>query len=130
MVADRFPARGDPLGDFALTLAGARVEAAARPAAVEQEVARAMPIDYREDDGAAARAVALVRVILRHPLRSARDFLARDAAQPPLSALAPAVVRLVGDRDARVHSLGGEEATAVARRLARLTGRPLQDPEP
>ena len=31
LVADRFPARDDPLADFALTLAGARVEAASRP---------------------------------------------------------------------------------------------------
>ena len=36
LVADRFPARGDPLGDFARTLAGARVEAAARPEAVDR----------------------------------------------------------------------------------------------
>ena len=31
VVADRFPARGDPLVDFARALDGARVEAAARP---------------------------------------------------------------------------------------------------
>jgi GT2 family glycosyltransferase len=130
MVADRFPARGDPLADFVLTVAGARIEAAERPAAVQQEVARSITIDYREDDGAAARAGALIRVLVRHPLRSARDALGRDAGQPRLSALAPAVVRLTRDGDARVHSLGGGEAASVARRLAVLAGRPLQDPQP
>jgi GT2 family glycosyltransferase len=130
MVADRFPARGDPLADFALTLAAARVEAAARPAAVAHEVARAITIDYREDEGAAARIAALIRVLVRHPLRSARDVLARDSGQAQLSQLAPSVVRLARDRDARVHSLGGGDAAAVARRLAALTGRPLQDSQP
>jgi hypothetical protein len=129
LVADRFPARGDPLGDFALSLAGARVEAVARPEAVDQDVARGITIDYREDDGPAARAGALVRLIGRHPLRSARDVLSRDSADPPLAALAPAVVRLLGDRQARVHSLGAGQAGVAARRLARLAGRPLQDPE-
>jgi hypothetical protein len=36
------------------------------------------------------------------------------------------VARLVRDGDARVHPLGGEEARAVAVRLARLAGRRLE----
>ena len=70
LVADRFPARGDPLVDFAVTLAGARVEASARPDAVAQPAARELRIDYREDDGALQRATALARLLLRHPLRA------------------------------------------------------------
>jgi hypothetical protein len=126
LVADRFPAPDDPLADFALTLAGARVEASARPEALGRRAARGLTIDYREDDGAAARALALTRLLLRHPLRCARDLLGRPAGAPPLAALAPAVARLVRDGDARVHPLGGEEARAVAVRLARLAGRRLE----
>jgi hypothetical protein len=38
------------------------------------------------------------------------------------------VLRLRRDRQARVHALGGDEARATARRLARLAGRPLDEP--
>jgi hypothetical protein len=127
LVAERFPARGDPLAEFARRLAGARVEAASRPEVLEQAVARELVIDYREDDGAAARVLALMRLIARHPLRSARDRLSRSPGQPSLAALAPAVRRLARDRQAQVHPLGGAEAAVVARRLAALAGRPLQD---
>ncbi len=126
LVADRFPAREDPLADFALTLAGARVEAAARPEAPDRRAAQGLTIDYREDDGAGARALALVGLLGRHPLRCARDLVGRRADAPTLAVLAPAVARLVRDRDARVHALGGEDARAVAARLARLAGRRLE----
>jgi GT2 family glycosyltransferase len=125
LVADRFPARDDPLADFALTLAGARVEASARPEALGRRAARGLTIDYREDDGAAVRALALARLVLRHPLRCARDLIGRRAGAPGLAALAPAVARLVHDGDARVHPLGNEDARTVAVRLARLAGRRL-----
>jgi GT2 family glycosyltransferase len=130
LVADRFPARGDPLGDFARTLAGARVEAAGRPEAVDQALSRELTIDYREDEGTAARATAMARLLVGHPLRSARDGLVRRPSEPSLASLAPAVRRLAHDRGARVHPLGGGETAAVARRLARLAGRPLQDGRP
>ena len=126
LVADRFPARDDPLADFALTLAGARVEAAARPEALGRRAAQGLTIDYREDDGVGARALALARLLVRHPLRCARDLIGRRPGAPTLSALAPAVVRLVRDGDARVHPLGGEDARAAAARLARLAGRRLE----
>lgn len=126
LVADRFPARDDPLADFALTLAGARVEAAARPEALGQRAAQGLTIDYREDDGSAARTLALARLLVRHPLRCARDLVGRRSGAPGLGALAPAVGRLVRDGDARVHPLGGDEARAVAARLARLAGRRLE----
>jgi hypothetical protein len=127
LVAERFPVRGDPLAEFARTLAGARVEAATRPEALEQRAVRELVIDYREDDGAAARILALVRLSARHPLRSARDLMRRQAGEPGLAALAPAVRRLMRDRQARVHALGGADAAAVAHRLAALAGRALQD---
>ena len=130
LVADRFPSRGDPLAEYALTLDGARVEAAARPEAVQWEAARRLHIDYREDDGAAQRVGALARLMVRHPLRCLRDVLvrpapARGSAPPGLAALAPAVARLARDDASRVLPIGGSEARAVAARLARLAGRSL-----
>jgi hypothetical protein len=130
MVADRFPARGDPLVEFVSALERVRVEAAARPELLDGNLARGLRVDYREDDGIAARAGALLVVAVRHPLRAAGDLLARRPGEPGLSALAPAVLRLQRDRrggGARVHALGGEDTRATARRLARLAGRPLEE---
>jgi hypothetical protein len=127
LVADRFPARGDPLVDLARTLAdGVRVEAAGRPERLDAAVARGLAIDYREDDGAAARRIALLSLAARHPVRCARDRLRRRGEEPSLSAIAPAARRLSRDPAARVLALGGEETRATAARLARLAGRPLE----
>lgn len=127
VVADRFPARGDPLVEFARALDGARVEAAARPESPDLELAGALHIDYREDDGIAARAAALIALIVRHPARSVADVLSRRAGEPSLSALAPSVRRLAHDGRARVHVLGGSETRVTARRIARLAGRPVDE---
>jgi hypothetical protein len=131
VVADRFPVRGDPLVEFVGALGRARVEAAARPALPDAEVAREVQIDYREDDGIAVRAGALLALAVRHPLRAAADVAAHRRGEPKLSALAPAALRLERDgRDGRVrvHAVGGDEVRMTARRLARLAGRPLDDP--
>ncbi len=127
VVADRFPVRGDPLVEFARALEGARIEAAARPESPDPDVVRALGVDYREDDGIAARAAAMVALLVRHPLRSAGDALSRHPGDPSLSALAPAVRRLTRDPRARVHALGGADTRATARRIARLAGRSLDD---
>jgi hypothetical protein len=127
VVADRFPVQGDPRAEFVRALEHARVEATARPDLPDGGLARELQVDYREDDGIAARAVAVLALAVRHPLRSAADLVARRAGEPPLSALAPAVLRLRRDRRARVHALGGEEIRATARRIARLAGRPLDE---
>jgi Glycosyl transferase family group 2 len=110
VVADRFPLRGDPLAEFVRALDGARVEAAARPESPDPEATRGVRIDYREDDGAAGRAGALLAISARHPLRAVGDARARRRGEPSLSSLAPAVLRL--------------------QRLARLAGRPLDDARP
>ena len=120
LVADRFPAQEDPLVEFARTLDGVRIEAASRPARLSPEAARALRIDYREDDGAAARAVAMTRLTLRHPLRISR---AVRAGAPGLTGLAPAAIRLTHDRGARLQALGGGEAERIALALAQLSGR-------
>jgi GT2 family glycosyltransferase len=128
LVADRFPVRGDPLVDFARTLHQARVEARARPESPWLEAGRELEIAYREDEGLAARAFALARLVTRHPVRSARDVWRRGPGQPALSALAPAAVRLEGERGAQVHPLGGDDVRVTAGRLAALAGRKLADP--
>jgi hypothetical protein len=124
LVAERFPALGDPLVALATQLAGARVEAGSRPPMVDRDAARRLRIDYREDDGLVDRAVSLVGLLMRHPARCARDLFGRSPGDPGLAVLAPAVARLRRDRDARLHVLGPR--TPAATRLARLTGRPLE----
>ena len=126
LVAERFPARDDPFVDFARSVEAARVEAAGRPAVVDLDAARELDVRYREDDGAAARTLALGRLLLRHPLRCALDLGRRRDGQPTLAALAPAVLRLSADADPRLHALGGEEAQRTAQRLAALAGRQLE----
>jgi GT2 family glycosyltransferase len=125
LVAGRFPAQGDPLVELARSLERARVEAAARPESLQRGVARALAIDYREDDGCAGRALALARLVVRHPLRCIRDRARRHAGGPSLAELAPVVRRLARDPDARVVAIGGQECDLVARRLAALAGRRL-----
>jgi hypothetical protein len=125
LIAERFPSVGDPLIDFARTLDGARVEAIARPEAVSRDAARALRIDYREDDGALLRACALLRLLVRHPLRCLLDPMRRTRGEPRLSALAPAVIRLEREPHPRVHALGSRHTQAIARRVAALAGRPL-----
>jgi hypothetical protein len=127
LVAEHFPPRGDPLSDFARTLAGARVEAIARPEAFDPRIGRELTVHYREDDGTAARRAALVRLVVRHPVRAALDPVRRRRGDPKLAALAPAALRLIADPGARVHALGGNEARETARRLATLAGRALED---
>ena len=55
LIADRFPARGDPLVDFAPTGCGRPDRARRRGLRpVPVQAARELEISYREDDGAAA----------------------------------------------------------------------------
>jgi GT2 family glycosyltransferase len=123
LIADRFPARGDPRAELAASLDGARVEASARPEVPDLALYRRLAVDYREDDGVAARLLSLLVLVLDHPVRVALDLLGRRPGAPPLRTLAPAVRRLERDQAARVQALGGADTQAVARRIARLTGR-------
>lgn len=123
LVAESFPAIGDPLVELASTLERVRVEALARPEALEQGAARAVPIDYLEDDGVLARWAAATSLVASHPVRAALDLLGRPPNALPLRSLAPAVLRLGRDRGARVHPLGRGQDRAIAERLTRLAGR-------
>lgn len=126
LVSDRFPERSDPLVDYARSLGAARVEAAARPESADPSAGRALHVDYREDDGAATRAITALSLAIRHPLRAVMDRVTREPGEPSLAALAPAAARLRADPAARVRALGGFGTAAVARRLAALAGRELE----
>jgi hypothetical protein len=121
LVVDRFPAPGDPLADYALSLSDARIEAAARPETLDPTTVRRLRIDYREDDGAATRVLAGLQLTAAHPLRVLRDLTHRRDGEPPLRALAPAARRIARDPGARVRPLG-PVATKTAERLAALAG--------
>ncbi len=125
LVADRFPALDDPRAEFVSSLAQPRVEAAARPTAVDLELARTLSIDYREDDGTLARLIALLALAARHPVRGARDLFGHRGEGPSLFALAPAALRMARDEAVPVRALGGPGPQSVAQRLAALTGRRL-----
>jgi GT2 family glycosyltransferase len=124
LIAERYPVADDPLIELAGVIEGARVEAAARPEAVVPTAAGAPQVRYREDDGEAARWLALLALLAVHPLRCLRDRVGRigDRQAPPLRELAPVVARLRGDQGAPVRALGGASA-GLARRLTRLSGR-------
>jgi GT2 family glycosyltransferase len=126
LIAERFPALGDPLVELARTLGRVRVQAAARPRQADMRAARELAIDYREDDGAAARMVAAFALVVRHPLRCVRDRLLRGG-EPGLSALAPTVRRIQRAPHARVLALGSGQVRLVAERVAALAGRTLDD---
>jgi GT2 family glycosyltransferase len=125
LIADRFPAQGDPLVELARTLEHVNVQALRRPDSLDLELARGVEVEYVEDDGAASRALATAALCLRHPVRCVLDVIARPPDQPRLRDLAPAARRLERYRHARVHALGGGASVAVASRLARLSGRRL-----
>ena len=126
LVAERFPAIGDPLAEFARTPTGSRVEAASRPAAIDIETMHRLRIDYREDVGVLAGWIAVLRLAARHPVRCSRDLLHRQKHEPRLRVLSAAALRIDRERDAELRAVGGEEAQSVARRLSGLTGRQLQ----
>jgi len=128
LVAERFPARDDPLVEFARTLGGARVEAAARPEFADLEVMRELQIDYREDDGAAARVMALLLLAARHPVRCLLDVARRAPGDPSLTAIAPAILRLERGPATRVHALGSSRTAATAQRIAGLAGQGFIQP--
>jgi GT2 family glycosyltransferase len=133
LVADVFPGPG-PAATTAP--AGIRVEAARRPDVIDLRSARGIPVDYREDDGIAARASALARLVICHPgrcLRTLGGTATYTVALPPrlssLASLAPAVLRLMRDPGARVEAADGE-SDATARRLATLAGAPYERQPP
>lgn len=127
LVTDRFPGRGDPLVELATAVGRARIEAVARPEVVDLAAARRLNVCYLEDEGVGARVAAGIALTARRPRLALQDLLRPARDEPSTWALAPVVHRLDLDPEARIHALGGERAQAIARRLARLAGRQLQE---
>ena len=129
LVADRFPARGDPLVEFARTLERRPGRGRARgPTPLDVEVARALDVDYREDDGVAARAAALAAA-----RRSAIRCAARCDAHRPAAAASrrcprsrPRRVRL--ERDARRPRARARRRSERARCARRTRSRGARRP--
>jgi glycosyltransferase involved in cell wall biosynthesis/GT2 family glycosyltransferase len=115
----------------ALSAAGrrVRVEAVARPERPLEGGARELEVNWLEDEGTIERAVAMVRLALRHPLRCAADMRARRRLDPdermPLRALAPAARRTERRRDVHVHVHFAALAAASWLRIGRLAGVPV-----
>ena len=131
LIADRFPALGDPLVELARALGHVRVEAAERPRELDVAALRELPVAYREDDGAAQRLAAVLALGARHPTRvAARPERARTrrAAAPRARARRAPPDRAI--RPAACLPLGAGSARASAHRIARLAGRPLRDAAP
>lgn len=125
LVAERFPAAGDPAVSGALELQPACIEAAWRPIRVDRDASRGLPIAWGEDDGDLRRLRAALGLALRHPVRVASYVLARrrDGA-PPLLAIAAPARRLAEAGVRRLRAADAEAAMRTAA-IARLAGVPV-----
>jgi colanic acid/amylovoran biosynthesis glycosyltransferase len=106
-----------------------RLEATARPRRPQLGGARGLHVSYREDDALLRKALDLAWLCLRHPLRCARDLLARrrfarEEEVPRLRALAPAARRLARLSDRHLHAHFADGAALTALRLSRLLAVP------
>jgi len=132
LVTDAFPARSETfVYNEALALRDLghdlRVEAHARPAAIERAPARALPTAYVEDYSAPEALRDLAWLGARHPIGCLRDLRSRRrwrAEEPvfPLRAIASAVRRMAAAKHVHVHFAAGAALTAM--RAALLVGVP------
>lgn len=105
-----------------------RVEASRRATRQDLLTVRACQVDFREDDPAPAKLIALARLLAAHPLACLADLRdrrrwRREEPVPPLRVLAPMFARLREDGQAHLHAHFAAGAALSALRLARLTGR-------
>jgi glycosyltransferase involved in cell wall biosynthesis len=130
---DAFPARSETfVYNEALALRdlgwSVRVEATARPARVERSVAHELRIDYVEDYAPRDALGDLARLLARHPIRAARDGLARRRWRAggegvlPLRAIAAPARRLTDDGTPHTHVHFAAGAALDAMRLGLLLG--------
>ena len=132
VATDAFPARSETfVYNEALALRDlghdVRVEAHARPAAIERAPARALPIAYVEDYRPPEALRDLAWLGARHPIGCLRDLRSRRrwrAEEPvfPLRAIASAVRRMAAAKHVHVHFAAG--ATLTAMRAGLLVGVP------
>ena len=110
------------LGHDVSVVAGARPQ---EPAADAPPV----PVRYLPESTGRERLRALLRLVTRHPGGVLADLLARrrwarEESVVPLRALAPAIVALERDPQARIHAHFAAGAALGAMRASRIIGRP------
>ncbi len=134
IATDRFPVLSETFvrGEIAALRAlgqEARVEAVERPSAPARDAVHGIDVRYLEDENAGARALALLWVLARHPLRSLRDLAERRRFDPaermPLSAIAPMARRLARGRERHVHVHFAALAAVNALRAGAIVGVPV-----
>jgi glycosyltransferase involved in cell wall biosynthesis len=106
-----------------------RMESSVRPANVERAIARELDPTYLEDDSPRQKARDLVWLLLRHPIRSIEDGLARrrlsvEEEAWPLSSIAPAARRIAQSGDRHIHAHFAAGAALHAMRISRLLSVP------
>jgi glycosyltransferase involved in cell wall biosynthesis/GT2 family glycosyltransferase len=131
IVCDSFPVLAETfIAGEAQALAGegipVRIEAVMRPERLNRTAGRGLAICYIEDEGYLRRVAALLGLIARHPLSTARDLLTRrqwpSSERVPLVSLAPMVRRLEDWGAAHLHAHFATGAAVSAARAARLLG--------
>ena len=134
VATDRFPVLSETFVRGEITALRAlgqevRVEAVERPAAPVTGAARGIDVRYLEDENVGARALALLWVVARHPLRALRDLADRRDFDPaermPLSAIAPMARRLSRGRERHVHVHFAALAAVNALRAGAIAGVPV-----
>jgi colanic acid/amylovoran biosynthesis glycosyltransferase len=106
---------------------GPRIVSTARPRRIDRAATREFGTRYAEDDPPSRKALCLTWLLLRHPLRCARDRVAqrrwsRAEAVTPLSTLAPVAWRLRRDGLHHVHVHFAAWAALDQMRAGRLLG--------
>jgi AhpD family alkylhydroperoxidase len=104
-----------------------RVESPKRPAPGRRASGEQLAAAYLEDDSRSTRWRDLVWLGARHPVRFARDLLARrrwrrEEAVTPLRDIAPLVRRVAASGDRHLHAHFAAGGALIALRASRLTG--------
>jgi glycosyltransferase involved in cell wall biosynthesis/GT2 family glycosyltransferase len=133
VVTDQYPALSETfvsneVAELRRLRAAVVVEATTRPAAVDPGIP-GTGTSYLEDDPAAAKPLALARLLARHPLRCLRDVgdrrrWRREEPVRPLRALALRAERLRRGGVTHLHVHFAAGAALDAMRLARIEGIP------
>ena len=127
LVVGAFPAVDDPEAVAAArALAGARVEAAARPVRVDRDAARDLPIAWAEDDGLLVRIGSVLWLARRHPRNVARALLARRRGEPRLLEVGARARRLAESDVREIRAVGDAVAEREARAVGRLVDIPVR----
>jgi glycosyltransferase involved in cell wall biosynthesis len=106
-----------------------RLEAGTRAGRPNADAASGVEASYLAGDGRRAKLIDLAWLLVRHPLRCARDMAGRrrwrrEETIRPLRALAPAARRLARGGEQHIHVHFAAEAALDWMRIARIAGVP------